>query len=437
VYEGDWRNGSLFSRDASFVVMKVVLEDDADDDRSEDDVWHRKRMLSAEHPPERKSLFFCLATLAASGVNFQTWINYGSCVHEQEDEGLSAPDQCRTHQHTTASRTVVTSYCHVDEDDEDDVADENSVEGAIEADEDDFHRGRCDIFESVDDVVKENDRDCVSDLVKDNGGDMDNVPHWIANKPWSPDEERQLELLGGMLVPGVVPASVCREVLEDAAMECQSRSVQFSDIKKRGNGHDRVDVLMRFTPAVRELVGALQKHFGWDNHVVECSVITTKTGARNQPMHTDSSGARGEAVLLTIGVALVPISESQGPTEIRLGTHTEYWHDDDNSGSEWEEPMITSGSFCVGDVVIWDSRVHHRGTAHVSGPPRSLLVLSVLRGPGVRPDGPTYSLRNEYPKSVPVGTIVDALPIQLTKRTNEAIFTARDLNDGGRELWHL
>lgn len=172
--------------------------------------------------------------------------------------------------------------------------------------------------------------------------------------------------------------------------------------------------------------------------VVELAAITSDPGAVAQPVHADTMHgvtrflqsdvqvptaeanveqdedagddltsvvraiATDTALIYTCLVALQDVETDMGPTHVWPGTNTVEHHATLWASSSGAKLMVDDAdkAFGVqrrdmtlqkGDLVIYDSRTMHCGGANNSQKRRSVFVVSTM-GPGIRPDGSTWTL---------------------------------------------
>jgi ectoine hydroxylase-related dioxygenase (phytanoyl-CoA dioxygenase family) len=177
-----------------------------------------------------------------------------------------------------------------------------------------------------------------------------------------------------------------------------------------------------------------------DARVVEMAAISSDPGALAQPVHADTmhgitrylqsnaevalnpldvqgdvdedmasifnAVATNTAVIVTALVALQDISEDMGPTLVWPITNTVEHHAilwDTNIGGK-VKVAEADGIFGVkhkamtlqkGDALMYDSRTMHCGGHNCSQKRRSVFCVSFM-GPGVRPDGTTWTMLPQY-----------------------------------------
>ncbi|GKY94394.1 hypothetical protein MPSEU_000405400 [Mayamaea pseudoterrestris] len=126
-----------------------------------------------------------------------------------------------------------------------------------------------------------------------------------------------------------------------------------------------------------------------DVHIINLSLIVSTPGSIDQPWHADGGHLSVSKHLpchcLNVFVPLVNVTEQNGPTELRPGTHFHTRH---------LVPMMLSAKarktlqspvaplLAVGDVLLFDYRVLHRGKANQcqrDGDVRTLLCITVAQ----------------------------------------------------------
>jgi ectoine hydroxylase-related dioxygenase (phytanoyl-CoA dioxygenase family) len=257
---------------------------------------------------------------------------------------------------------------------------------------------------------------------------------------------------GYTVVEGVVGADVCDELLTHVSLmtqeaDRQGRTDLFGNIQESVSRWDLklelcrpvVQALNQFSlrcaPILNSFVGnpAIK--------IVELAAITSAPGAVAQPVHADTmhgitrylqsdidlpigrdvDGSSDEeetaedltsivravatetAIICTALVALQDVEEDMGPTHVWPGTNTVEHHAtlwgtsvggklhvaEADEAFKVEHKKMTLKK---GDLILYDSRTMHCGGANTSeNKRRSVLVISVM-GPGIRPDGTTWTI---------------------------------------------
>jgi ectoine hydroxylase-related dioxygenase (phytanoyl-CoA dioxygenase family) len=191
--------------------------------------------------------------------------------------------------------------------------------------------------------------------------------------------------------------------------------------------------------------------------VVELAAITSDPGAVCQPVHADTmhgvtrflqgevemptnddagesdedaaedltsvirSIATDTALIYTCICVLQDVEPDMGPTHVWPDTNTVEHHATLWSASTSEKlyPTEADKAFGIvhkdmtlkkGDLVMYDSRTMHCGGANTSSKRRSTFVVSVM-GPGIRPDGTTWTMLPSLRKRLVAGSF----PLPLSK----------------------
>lgn len=288
---------------------------------------------------------------------------------------------------------------------------------------------------------------------------------------------------GYTVVEGVLGAAVCESLREHVSSATDKawkagRNELFGNIQEAENRWDlKLDLCEPVRGAFNQVMGRCGRIFtevvGRNAKVVELAAITSDPGARAQAVHADTmhgvmrflqsdialpadfaaadsdeeeddlgeimrAVATETAVICTMLLALQDVAPDMGPTLVWPGTHTVEHHttlwstcqskklsveDADRAFRVAHRPMTLR----QGDAVIYDSRTMHCGGANMSrSSRRSVLCISVM-GPGIRPEGTTWTmlpeLRNRLPLSAfPLGAAsgVGALPAEVEELTAPA-----------------
>eukprot|EP00928_Gymnodinium_smaydae_P022410 TRINITY_DN18834_c0_g1_i2.p1 TRINITY_DN18834_c0_g1~~TRINITY_DN18834_c0_g1_i2.p1 ORF type:complete len:275 (-),score=50.51 TRINITY_DN18834_c0_g1_i2:150-974(-) len=220
---------------------------------------------------------------------------------------------------------------------------------------------------------------------------------------------------GYLWVRGVLPQSLAAaaakeidEMLEDALAKVEEtpevEESHFGNVRSRGSRHDFKVRLVgsareAVVSALRVLLPMLSELLTAEARLCELSCLVSDPGAQRQALHYDTR-ATEVAGLVTIFLALQPVSEDMGPTLVLPATHTPDVH----AALQWKDGQLSSvptgrEEVCftadVGDALVMDSRVLHCGGANVSKERRRLLYVT-LQVPHNAPRGSTYSLLDDY-----------------------------------------
>ncbi len=127
----------------------------------------------------------------------------------------------------------------------------------------------------------------------------------------------------------------------------------------------------------------------------ELSVFLSYPKAINQPWHRDINLESGYGNMITIGVALDDITENMGPLE--LYPKTTQVNDSKINDLFLKNKYQKKKMICQkGDLIIWDSKIIHRGGKNISSSIRPLFYFSFLEGNKPKPRDATYSLKSIY-----------------------------------------
>ena len=139
-----------------------------------------------------------------------------------------------------------------------------------------------------------------------------------------------------------------------------------------------------------------------DAKIVENSSFISYPGAQNQRWHTDTAFSSGSADLISFAIALDDISSTMGPLEVFLESNKIHKSISDKNGFAIDRFMKLKKQInfkkvkCIckkGSLVIWSSKVVHRGSANIHKK-RPVFYFSLM-GKGKPPFGATYSLKSK------------------------------------------
>lgn len=143
------------------------------------------------------------------------------------------------------------------------------------------------------------------------------------------------------------------------------------------------------------------KHFTPNTVLAELSIFLSYPGAISQPWHRDVKLEKGYGNMLTVGIALEDITEDMGPLELYpkstkvKDTYLEKNIFNDNFLEDInykKQKMICP----KGSLILWDSKLIHRGGKNSSSMIRPLFYFSFLEGNKDKPRDATYSLKSIY-----------------------------------------
>lgn len=263
-------------------------------------------------------------------------------------------------------------------------------------------------------------------------------------------EAEQLMSEGYIVIRDVLDEQTC-EALRSHVLLCTDEALKLNRLDLLGNiqeADNRSDLKLDLCKPVVEALnqfgarcgGLLTRVTGGNAKVVELAAISSSKGAVAQPVHADTmhgvtrflqsdivmpeanmddgvsedegveddvadivkAVATETALIFTSLVALQDIESEMGPTHVWPRTNTVEHH-----ATLWGTSV--SGKLSVeeadeafkvehrkmnlrrGDLVLYDSRTMHCGGANSSDRRRSVLCISTM-GPGIRPDGTTWTL---------------------------------------------
>jgi hypothetical protein len=214
---------------------------------------------------------------------------------------------------------------------------------------------------------------------------------------------------GCIIIPNILSNNDCNQLLKIISKEKKNKNKKLGKI---GMPMSRRDMLLslkttkNFIKKIYDKIKTFCNVLIPDAKIVENSSFISYPGAQNQQWHTDIAlGKKSEigAELISFGIALDDISPYMGPLEVFLGsnklftTFTNYTH-----GFLWDSFKKVSKKLNLqkvkccckkGSLVIWSSKVVHRGSANIHKK-RPVFYFSLM-GKGKPPFGATYSLKSK------------------------------------------
>jgi len=137
--------------------------------------------------------------------------------------------------------------------------------------------------------------------------------------------------------------------------------------------------------------------------LAESSIFLSYPKAGNQPWHRDIELKDDYANMITIGIALDDIDEEMGPLELYsksmdIPDKLLVKLKDKYNNNYLENLKYKKKKFICkkGSIVIWNSKIIHRGSENFSNTIRPLFYFSFLEGDKPMQQGPTYSLKSNY-----------------------------------------
>jgi len=278
-------------------------------------------------------------------------------------------------------------------------------------------------------------------------------------------EAERLRTQGYVVLRGVLSAEVCDAVREHVLRTSDEakklgRNDLFGNIQEADRRTDlKLDLCPPVVSAINEFgsrCGAvLRDVMPGIVRVVELAAITSSGGAVAQPVHADTmhgvtrflqsdvalptttrekdeadsededadedlgsvirAVATDTALIFTSLIALQDITPDMGPTLVWPETNTVEHHatlwgtavggklgvdEADKAFGVMHKEM----TLAKGDLVLYDSRTMHCGGSNVSDKRRSVFCISVM-GPGIRPDGTTWTMLPSLRNQVSVNTL--------------------------------
>lgn len=260
------------------------------------------------------------------------------------------------------------------------------------------------------------------------------------------DDGSRLVDNGYVVVRRVLSTETCDALREHVSLTTdeaakQKRTDLFGNIQEADRRYDlKLDLCQPVVSALNEFGVSCSDTLrtaipAGDIKVVELAAITSDGGAVAQPVHADTmhgvtrflqsdialpcneedcddedddvgsiikAVASETALIYTALFALQDIEPEMGPTHLWPGTHTVAHHAtlwSTNTGGKLTVADADEAfgvphrkmTLKAGDLVLYDSRTMHCGGANCSEKRRSVFCISVM-GPGIRPDGTTWTL---------------------------------------------
>jgi hypothetical protein len=217
----------------------------------------------------------------------------------------------------------------------------------------------------------------------------------------------KLRSMGVVALQNVMPASLCDAVYQDAlAMTQAAKEEMFGNIMEADFRKDLPQVFnannVRFLRVALGFTGGiLEDILGKDPILVEYSSLISFPGAKQQDMHPDSGMEQFDdletAQIVSVFCYLTDVAENMAALDVIPRTHTHYhFADEDEIGVMADRALPVRMVVPFGSVVMMNSRTHHRGSENMSPRNRPVFYFSFMQSGKPPPDGPTYSLRDEY-----------------------------------------
>ena len=146
--------------------------------------------------------------------------------------------------------------------------------------------------------------------------------------------------------------------------------------------------------------------------LAESSIFLTYPKAGNQPWHRDIKLKDDYADMITIGIALDDINEDMSilelyPKSMEISDKSLIKLKDKYNNNYLEDLKYKKKRIICkkGSIIIWNSKLIHRGSKNTSNTIRPLFYFSFLEGDKPRQKGPTYSLKSTYKHKIYVNEL--------------------------------
>jgi hypothetical protein len=233
---------------------------------------------------------------------------------------------------------------------------------------------------------------------------------------------------GVVILRGAVPAATCSAARSDLAAKLEEflapasgggsgggSKLAWAPGIKQPTGRDHVQLDLGSARSMLSaalgpstvLRATLAAALGEDAMMVELAVIRSHAGASAQQLHADTTPRLDgrDAKLLTVFMPLQTVTAEMGPLQVCAGSHTclPAYGSFEADTSSWCDKHCATVTTQLGDVVVIDSRLHHRanrhtldrlaapatvaaGTASTRSTSRYVLYASFVEESVVRPD---------------------------------------------------
>ena len=219
---------------------------------------------------------------------------------------------------------------------------------------------------------------------------------------------------GVVVMPSVVDPELCQKTARAAmhAIEHPKPGQTYGRIMKSEFRKDMpldweapfTDIMYAALAPIGEIMLGI---LGQDATMVEYGTLTSYPGAESQVMHADTPmeepGHAKWARLISCYVYLSNVTTDQAPLDVWPGTHTHvHFYNLDKMVAVEEGnamPVLSPAvrmAVPIGTMVMYDSRVFHRGTENLTPRARPTLYFSFMSDSGERPIGSTFSMKKKY-----------------------------------------
>lgn len=204
---------------------------------------------------------------------------------------------------------------------------------------------------------------------------------------------------GYLIIPNMLSHQECNNILNEIKT-VEKGNVTTSDIHANKNRKDMcipVYRVIKYIKKIYEKTKDIWKYVTPNPILCECSALISYPKAKNQAWHSDTNFTKGDANLVSMGIALQDVTKDMGPLHVLKGSNLDYdaIYDKDTK-KKYKKIYCTAKK---GDMVIWLSSVMHRGSENSSKLSRYIFYFSLLGTNGSVPNGSTYSLLNKFNKT--------------------------------------
>ena len=224
---------------------------------------------------------------------------------------------------------------------------------------------------------------------------------------------------GYQIIPNVLTINECDNLLK-IINNARKKNMPVGEIHSINNREDRMISMNRVRKYISKIYNKTKHNWiniiGYNPLICECSSLLSFPGSEHQIWHTDTSYKFGDALLISIGIALNDINEDMGPLNVYKGSHNIYTKDMGQMFNDYnieiEECTMLEEGLCSqtiekickkrgyklkkciakkGDLIAWQSSIVHRGSANKSDKLRPVFYFSLMSEIGNEPFGSTYS----------------------------------------------
>ncbi|GBG30779.1 Hypothetical Protein FCC1311_069992 [Hondaea fermentalgiana] len=215
----------------------------------------------------------------------------------------------------------------------------------------------------------------------------------------------RIDAHGVFVLPSIIDPSLCRQLAEETNKVIHNPDDNFGFIAKPSFRKDhplklKGNVRTVMKKVLRMLEPVLQRTLGNNVRLRELSTLTTYPGAPSQDFHPDTISRKPNVKsvkLFSSFIYLDDIGMDQAPLDVFPGTHG-HAHHLKPSHQRWLDQRAPFLRVAVpqGSLVMYDSRVRHRGSANNSPLVRPTVYFSVQEDVADVDSGSTYSIYSDY-----------------------------------------